>query len=433
MTNDKIMRAFTAIACTLLILGAHAQTPKTLIKPSTPAAAGFSAERLTRIDKKLQEWLDAKLVNGGVAYIVRDGKIAYNKAFGYADMENKVPMRTDHIFRIASQSKAITSLAILMLMEEGKLMLSDPVSKFIPEFAKPQVVDKFDLKDTTWTTVPAKREVTIKDLLTHTSGLGYAQIGTPEANAMYKKAGITAGLGVSGHNMAADMRKLGKLPLFFQPGERWMYSLGDDVLGLVVEVASGMSFDKFLRTHIFDPLGMNDTWFYLPKDKQPRLVKLYTHDSTGMKPATSQNFEAGEKTYPNFPNEDLGYFSGGGGLSSTVKDYAIFLQMILNGGTYNGRQIISRSTARMMTSDQFLANPQNKIPFGLGFGITSRAASAGTPKNEGTFEWGGAFGTQYWVDPKEKIIALLYFNKLPLVAPASPAFEVLTYQALTDQ
>lgn len=426
------MKKFLALVCLCITLASFAQTPKTVITPSTPAAAGFSADRLTRIDKKLQEWIDAKLVNGGVALIIRDGKIAYNKAFGYADMENKVPMRTDHIFRIASQTKAITSLAVLILMEEGRLMLNDPVSKFIPEFAKPQVVDKFNMADTTWTTVPAKREITIKDLLTHTSGIGYAQIGTPEAQAMYKKNNITAGLGVKGHSMREDMKKLGKLPLLFQPGERWMYSLGDDVLGLVIEEVSKMPLDRFFRTRIFEPLGMNDTWFYLPKEKQGRLVKLYTHDSTGMKPFAEGDQTFGEKTYPNFPNEDLGYFSGGGGLSSTVRDYAIFLQMLLNGGTYNGKQIISRNTVRMMISNQFQANPQNMIPFGLGFGITTPAGSAGTPRNEGSFDWGGAFGTTYWVDPKEKLIALLYFNKLPLVVQSQPSFDILTYQALTD-
>ncbi|MFN5647750.1 MAG: serine hydrolase domain-containing protein, partial [Sphingobacteriales bacterium] len=273
------MKQLLTILCMCLVFSSTAQTAKTILSPATPASAGFSDERLKRIDKKIQDWIDAKLVNGGVAFIAREGKIVYNKSFGYADMEKKIPMRTDHIFRIASQTKAITSLAILILLEEGKLTLDDPVSRYIPEFAKPQVVTKFNLSDTTWTSEPAKREITIKDLITHTSGIGYAQIGTPEAQALYKKYGITAGLGVGGHSLSTDMRKLGKLPLFSNPGEKWTYSLGDDVLGLVVEVISGMNLEQFFRTKIFDPLGMNDTWFYLPKDKHSRLVKLYTHDS----------------------------------------------------------------------------------------------------------------------------------------------------------
>lgn len=426
------MKQLLTILCMCLVFTSTAQTAKTILSPATPASAGFSDERLKRIDKKIQDWIDAKLVNGGVAFIAREGKIVYNKSFGYADMEKKIPMRTDHIFRIASQTKAITSLAILILLEEGKLTLDDPVSRYIPEFAKPQVVTKFNLSDTTWTSEPAKREITIKDLITHTSGIGYAQIGTPEAQALYKKYGITAGLGVGGHSLSTDMRKLGKLPLFSNPGEKWTYSLGDDVLGLVVEVISGMNLEQFFRTKIFDPLGMNDTWFYLPKDKHSRLVKLYTHDSTGMKPFPAQDDILGEKVYVDFPNENLGYYSGGGGLSSTVKDYAIFLQMLLNGGTYNGKQILSHNTVRMMLSNQFKEDQPGMIPFGLGFGINTLFGSAGTPKNEGTFEWGGAFGTQYWVDPKEKIVALIYFNKLPLVAPSSPSFEILTYQALTN-
>jgi len=423
------MKTFITTLCLCFACSLLAQTSKTLLTPSSPAAAGFSAERLTRIDKKLQEWIDAKLVKGGVAFIARDGKIVYNKAFGYADDQN-TPMRTDNIFRIASQTKAITSLAVLILMEEGKIRLNDNVSKFIPEFAKPQVLEKLNMTDTTWTSVPAKREVTIKDLLTHTSGIGYAQIGTPEAQAMYKKNKITAGLGVSGHSLLEDMKKLGKLPLLFNPGEKWMYSLGDDVLGAVIEVVSGMPLDKFMRTRIFDPLGMNDTWFYLPKEKYSRLVTLYGHDSTGMKAAKADDFSIGEKVIPDYPKENLGYFSGGGGLSSTIKDYATFLQMILNGGTYNGKQIISRSVARMMVSNQFPAGIAEGPDFGLGFGITT-AKNPDSPRNPGSFWWGGAFGTQYWVDPKEKIVALLYFNKLPLVVPAD-LFEILTYQALTD-
>lgn len=421
-----ILTAFSI--CLLLIT--HAQTSKTLLTPASPGSASYSTERSNRIDNKISEWINAKMVNGGVAFIAKEGKIVYNKSFGYADVEKKILMKTDHIFRIASQTKAITSLAVMILIEEGKMGLNDRVSKYIPEFAKPSIVDVFNLADTTWTTKPASREITIKDLLTHTSGIGYAQIGSPEANAMYRKMGVTAGIGIEGHSLATDIKKLGTLPLFFNPGEKWMYSLGDDVLGYVIEEVSGMKLDQFMKTKIFEPLGMKDTWFYLPKDKQSRLVKLYTQDSTGMHPLVTE-YTLNEKVDPDYPKLQPGYFSGGGGLSSTVYDYAIFLQMLLNGGTYNGKQILSRNTVRMMTSNQFAEGKPGMIPFGLGFGITTESGSAGTPKNKGTFEWGGAFGTTYWVDPKEKIVALLYFNKLPLGIDTSP-FVMLTYQALTD-
>ena len=217
-----------------------------LLKESSPESAGMSSERLQRIDKVLQEYADKKWLAGASAIIARDGKIVYYKSFGYDDTENKMKLKRDAIFRIASQTKAITSVAIMMLYEEGKFLLNDPVSRYIPEYKNQQVLDKFNAADTTYTTVPAKREITIHDLLTHTSGIGYAQIGSKEATAIYDKNGIVGGIGV-GHILLADkMKKLGSLPLLHQPGERWTYGLNTDLLGYLVEVISGMSLADFL-------------------------------------------------------------------------------------------------------------------------------------------------------------------------------------------
>jgi CubicO group peptidase (beta-lactamase class C family) len=255
----------------LLILAFACAAQTTAIKPSKPLQEAkpesvmVSSERLKRIDSNINKWVADGRTNGAVALIVRDGKIVYQKAFGYDDPEKKVPMRTDNIFRIASQSKAITSVAVMMLYEEGKFLLDDPISRYLPEFAKPVVLDSFIARDSSYTTVPARSEITIRHLLTHTSGIGYAQIGSRESNAIYGKANITAGIGVEeGRLLATDMKRLGKLPLLHQPGERWTYGLNSDVLGYLVEVLSGMSLDEFFRKRIFEPLGMKDTYFYLP-------------------------------------------------------------------------------------------------------------------------------------------------------------------------
>ena len=247
-----------------------------ILQPAKPETVGFSPERLRRIDGNINDWIKDGRLNGCAALIIRNGKIIYNKAFGYDDIEKIKPIRTDNIFRIASQTKAITSTAILMLYEEGKFLLDDAVSRYIPEFAKQQVLDKFNPADSSYTTIPAKTEITIRQLLTHTSGIGYAQIGSKEANAIFSKANITAGIGVEkGRMLADDMKKLGKIPLMHQPGEKFTYGLNTDLLGYLVEVISGMRLDEFFRKKIFEPLGMNDTYFYLPAAKQNRLVSFF--------------------------------------------------------------------------------------------------------------------------------------------------------------
>jgi len=372
-------------------------------------------------------------LNGGVALIIRNGKIVYHKAFGFDDPEKTKPIRTDNIYRIASQTKAVTSAAIMMLYEEGKFLLDDPVSRYIPEFAKQQVLDKFNPADTTYTTVPAKSEVTIRQLLTHTSGISYPQIGTKEANAIYAKAHLMAGIGVdNSRSLAADVKTIAKLPLMHQPGEKFTYGFNTDILGYLVEYFSGMSLDVFFRKRIFEPLGMNDTYFYLPAAKHSRLVNLYVEkDKQLEKPGAMVDFNGEINTdYPKMQNT---YYSGGGGLSSTAKDYAVFLQMLLNGGTYNGKRLLSRHTVRLMTMNQIGDVSRGANKFGLGFGITTEKGSSLLPTPEGVYEWGGAFATTYWADPKEKLIGIFYRQLWrSTFGETANKFKVLVYSALND-
>ncbi|HEY5918550.1 MAG TPA: serine hydrolase domain-containing protein [Chryseolinea sp.] len=425
-----MLRVVLNVWITLLIsVGVYAQK---IGVAATPEAAGFSAERLKRIDVNMKSWVDQGWMNGAAALVIRNGKIVYYKSTGYNDLKTKAPLAKDGIFRIASQTKAITSVAVMMLYEEGKFLLDDPISKFIPTFEKPTVLDKFNEKDTSYTTVPAKREVTVRDLLTHTSGIGYAQIGSKEANSIYAKNNITAGLNVMDDKLSDAMNRLGKLPLMHNPGEKWTYGLNTDLLGRLVEIWSGVSLDEFLLQRIFTKLGMNDTYFNVPADKATRLVNFFQEDSLGHLQKAVDVLGSSER-FMDYPLRKKTYFSGGGGLSSTIYDYAIFLQMLLNGGTYNGQQILSRNSVRMMTMNQIgdLSLGDNE-KFGLGFGIATEKTSAKLPAQEGTFTWGGAFSTTYWVDPKEKMVVLLYRQMWGSHSEIDGIFKVLVYQAIVD-
>lgn len=427
------MKKYITTAFLLLVISFSviAQSSKP-IAVASPESAGFSSERLKRIDNAMNEWVTKGWVQGCEALIIRDGKIAYYKAAGYDDLDTKKTFPKDGIFRIASQTKAIVSVAIMILFDDGKIALNDPVSKYIPTFKGQQVLDKFNAADTTYTTVPATREITIRDLLTHTSGLGYAQIGSREANAIYEKAKLTAGIGVTNESLLTAMTRLGTLPLMHQPGAKWTYGLNNDVLGCIVEIVSGMSLDEFFRKRIFEPLGMKDTYFVVPAEKASRLVNLYTEDSTGklVKAATRMlNGPVG----PDYPLKKHTYFSGGAGLSSSIYDYAVFLQMLLNGGEYNGRRILGSNTVRMMTMNQsgdlFTRSGDG---FGLGFQVVGEKNGT-VPAQPGTFSWGGAFQTSYWVDPKEKMV-LLFYRQLQRSTHGDVVekFRALTYSSMKD-
>jgi CubicO group peptidase (beta-lactamase class C family) len=421
----------------LFAFNAHAQTQSKILAVADPAAGGFSSTRLARLDSNMNDWVKKKWVNGSVALIARKGKIVFYKAYGYNDPDTKTPLDKTGIFRIASQTKAVTTVAAMILWEEGKYSLDDPVSKFIPSFANQQVLNTFDFKDTTYTTIPAKRAVTIRDLLTHVSGLGYPAIGTPRENAIYAKYAITGGVGVRTQKLSDVMNRLGTLPLFFQPGEKWMYGLNADVLGYLIEIWSGMSLEDFFAKRIFKPLGMTDTYFNLPAEKGPRLVNFFDQDSTGIIKKQGKTF--GGYLDMNYPLQKTDYFSGGGGLVSTVYDYAILLQMLLNGGTYNGVRLLSHNTVRMMTMNQIgdlfvnLNGITSENKFGFNFSIISENGSRLGPSQAGTYSWGGVFSTSYWVDPKEDMFVIIYRQMWgPHVVDTDKAFKPLVYQAIND-
>jgi CubicO group peptidase (beta-lactamase class C family) len=399
-----------------------------------PEKSGMSAERLQRIDKLVQQYIDSGWIAGAIAIVAKDGNIVYHKALGYDDKSKNKMLQKDAIFRIASQTKAITSVGVMMLYEEGRLLLDDPISRYIPEFRKPQVLDKFNAADTTFTTVPAKREVTIRDLLTHTSGVGYAQIGSPTMNAIYYKAGVVGGIGLKpGSRLADNIKKLGVLPLMHQPGEKWTYGLNTDILGYLIEVISGMSLDDYFQQKIFGPIGMKDTYFYLPKEKTSRLAMLHTEDATKHVINTPEIITVNGSLFRDYPVTEGGsFYSGGGGLSSTAYDYAVFMQMLLNGGEYNGKRLLSPTTVHLMTINQLgdLSLGRN-AKFGLGFQVVTEADEARNTVSLGTFSWGGMFASSYWIDPKEKIVAQFVLQQFPMSrGDIAEKFKVAVYQAV---
>ncbi|MCW3086766.1 MAG: class beta-lactamase-related serine hydrolase [Sediminibacterium sp.] len=404
-----------------------------VLLPGAPEKNHFSPERLQRIDKLIRQYIDSNWIAGAIAIVAKDGNIVYHKAIGYDDKLQNKPLQKDAIFRIASQTKAITSVAVMMLFEDGKFLLDDAVSRYIPEFRKPQVLDKFNKADTTYTTVPAKREITIRDLLTHTSGIGYAQIGSETMNAMYYKAGVIGGIGLRGGLLRDNIRKLAALPLVHQPGEKWTYGLNTDVLGYLVEVVSGMSLDEYFRKNIFEPLGMKDTYFYIPKEKHGRLAMLHAEDLSKHVVNTAEMITLNGSFYRDYPIlEDGSFYSGGGGLVSTAYDYAIFMQMLLNKGEYNGKRLLSPRSIELMTMNQVgEINVGRAAKFGLGFQIVTGADEARNTVPLGTYSWGGMFASSYWIDPREKIIAQFVLQQFPFShGELAEKFKVAVYQAL---
>lgn len=385
-------------------------------------------EKLAKIDGLVNEYISKNWLTGAVSIVIKDNQVVQYKGYGYADAESKKPMKNDAIFRIMSQTKAITSIGIMILYEQGKLLLDEPISDFIPEFKQPVVLDKFNDTDTTYTTVPANREITFRDLLTHTSGLDYTDIGSSKVAAIYSKNRIPSGLGYFDANLLERMKALGKLPLSFQPGTKWQYGLNSDLLGCLIEVISGMNLEDFLRKNIFGPLGMKDTYFNVPSSKADRLATVYTEDSLHHIIKWSHEFRHID---PDYPIMNKHYFSGGAGLSSTAFDYAIFMQMLLNGGIYNGHRILSKRTVEMITSGQLKDGLFGDDNMGLGFGITSEKTAAKGPRNAGSFAWGGYYGTTYWADPKAHLVCLFMTQQNPNShGDVEAKFEAMVYSSL---
>jgi CubicO group peptidase (beta-lactamase class C family) len=431
------MRNLIILFIVLFIFGSEINAQSKSLQKSPPLteastkSVGISAERLARIDKLCEEEVANGNLPGIVSLVARNGKIVHWKAYGMADNQAGKKMERDAIFRIASQSKAITATAVMMLWEEGKFRLDDPISKYIPEFKNQQVIKSFKYSDTTWTGEPVKSEITIRHLLTHTSGIGYGVIDAEERFKMiYKKAGVTDLFTTENITIAESVKKLATLPLHHNPGEKYTYSEGLDVLGYFIEIVSGMPFDKFLQTHIFDPLGMNDTRFYLPEEKANRLVTVQqkVNDKWEKYPVTFYDTDYPVKGAKSF-------FSGGAGLSSTVKDYAVFLQMYLNGGEYNGVRLLSRTTVQSIMGNQTgsLFGSSERY-YGLAFGVvTPEGQDKGGWGSIGTFDWGGYFNTQYFADPKEKVIGLIFKQTQGSINDVTGwKFRQLVFQTIDD-
>lgn len=428
----KLLSAVLGILLLISCAGPQTGKKSSPLEEASPESQGMSSERLARIDNMLNEAVSDGTIPGAVALVARNGKIVYHKAFGMADNESGRLMKKDDIFRIASQTKAVTATAVMMLWEEGRFRLDDPISKYIPEFKNPGVLKTFNEKDSSYTTEPAASEITIRQLLTHTSGVGYGFIdGDDRFKMIYHKAGINDAFTEKKVILAENIKKLGSMPLHHNPGEKYVYSEGLDVLGYLIEIASGMPFDKFLRTRLFDPLGMDDTWFYLPEEKASRLVSVQEpKDGTWKRfPVTSYD--------PDYPVKGAkSYFAGGAGLTSTVKDYATLLQMYLNGGELNGKRILSRTTVQAIMGNQNYRvwGEDAESYYGLAFGVlTKRGAEKGGLGSEGTFNWGGYFNTSYFADPVEKTIGLIFKQTQNQKGDGTEwKFKLLVGQAVND-
>ena len=397
-------------------------------KPAPPLAppSGFASDRLARIDRWLQEYVDKGQLPGAVALVLRDGRTVYERAVGWADKEANRRMTPDAIFRIASQSKAITSTAVLMLMEEGKLELNDPVSRYIPSFAKTIVLPP------TGAEAPAKRQITIRDLLTHTAGISYG--GEARVAPAYEKANLGAATGPGFYTADKDepicisMERLGALPFVAQPGEAWVYGYNTDILGCVVERVSNQPLDEFIRTRITAPLGMRDTHFYLPPEKRTRLAAVYgsAQDRTAVR---APDGGRGQGHYVEGPRKS---FAGGAGLLSTARDYARFLEMIRRGGALDGVRLLAPKTVALMTTNLVgTLHSTTGLGWGLAFETVDQTGAAGL-SSVGAFGWGGAYGSWYRVDPAERLTMLLMIQMFPNTTDVRTKFPTMVYQALTD-
>jgi CubicO group peptidase (beta-lactamase class C family) len=423
----------TALLALLVVLTAALAYPASQsIHPPAAAkqtASTFDRERLARVDRLLQQYVDEKRLAGAVALVLQNGKPVYERAVGWSDKETGRRMTVNTIFRIASQTKAITSAAILVLFEEGKVGLTDPVSTFIPTFEKTTVAAK---DGSGVKTVPAKRAITIQDLLTHTAGISY---GTENHIAsLYEAQGLGPAAGAGWYTadkqepICETMQRLGTLPFAAQPGEAFVYGYNTDILGCVVEKASGMPLDTFIRTRITDPLGMKDTRFFIPKGDRDRLAVVYGNGGDGLAVRSAEG-SRGQGSYVDGPRKS---FAGGAGLTSTARDYARFLEMIRNGGALDGVRILAPRTVALMTTNQSgTLRPAPGLGFGLGFETVDRYGASGLA-GVGAFGWSGAYGTTYQVDPQSRTVIVLMIQLMPNTTDIRVKFPAAVYQALVN-
>jgi CubicO group peptidase (beta-lactamase class C family) len=412
-----VLGALLALSCYV-----HAQT---FTPAKTPEEVGFSSERLKRLDDLMQGFINEGIAPNAVTFVARKGKVVHHKAFGYSNLETKTPLKKDDIFRIASQTKLVTTVAVMMLFEEGKFLLEDPISKYIPAFKNPRVLDTYDKTTLTFTTRPAKREITIHDLLTHTAGIPYEHPleNRPEFKVPYFNS-------VANDLLVDVVNRIATRPLTADPGEKYVYGLNTDILGRLVEVLSGQSFDAFLRERILTPLGMNDTHFYLSPVQKYRLVELYAKPKYEVKLTLHPN-----EDYRFYPVQGAKtYFSGGAGLVSTIEDYAKLCQMILNGGAWNGKQLLGRKTIELMSRNHIkdLEVWDRGDKFGFGLQVITAGGHYGDQASPSALTWGGMYCSEYTIDPKEELIMLVFTNVQPYAHYSDfvRKFRIVTYQAL---
>jgi CubicO group peptidase (beta-lactamase class C family) len=395
---------------------------------ATPESVGLSSERLQRLRSVIHQFVDEGRVAGIVTYVARSGRVAHLEAFGKADVEANLPMRKDTIFRIASQTKAVTSVAAMMLVEEGRLGLADPVSRYLPAFEKTTVAlpaPAGAVPGSPVTVVPARRAITIRDLLTHTAGISY---GNGPAAEQWRKAGIEGWYFADrSEPVSAVVERMAALPMDAQPGERYVYGYNTDILGVVVEKVSGMTLAEFLQRRITGPLGLVDTQFYLPPAQKDRLAAVYGAKDGRIERATDPRY--GQGHYVEGPRVA---YSGGAGLLSTARDYGRFLQMLLNGGEIEGVRLLSPKTVELMTVNHVGAlYADGNLGFGLGFDVVENLGRAGRHGSVGAFGWGGAYHTNYWVDPQERLVAVLMTQLLPAGdSPLQHRFRALVYASI---
>jgi CubicO group peptidase (beta-lactamase class C family) len=417
-------------AAAALLAGLLATSPHPLWAQAFPAAradaVGMSEQRLARIDTVMQAFVDSARVAGVSVLVLRDGRAVKSSTYGWADREAGRELRGDALFRIASQSKAVTSVAMMMLVEEGKLKLTDPVHRWVPSFQAATVATEDGR-------VPARRAITIRDLLTHSAGLSYGTDASVRGEYQAAGLGPAAGYGWyfadKDEPICASMERLGTLPLVAQPGERYVYGYSTDLLGCVVERVSGLPLDQFFQQRIFRPLGMTSTYFFVPPAERGRLTAVYSAGQGGLQRAAEGAL--GQGAYAEGPRVS---FSGGAGLVSTIEDYARFLQMLLNGGELNGARLLSPHTVAIMTRDHLgEVYAQPGLGFGLGFQVLEDPGLAARYGAVGSFGWGGAYATTYWVDPAERLVALIMTQTLPSGGlDAADRFRTMVYSAIVS-
>ena len=399
----------------------------------SPESVGMSTERLKRIDGHLQDQLNKKWIPGTVAMVARKGKIVYSSAVGMSGIGTQ-EMKKDDIFKLASMTKPIVTTALMILIEEGKCLLEDPVSKYIPEFKNPVVLKELNAKDSTFTTEPSPTAITLRHLLTHTSGIGYGFTNPKTSGIIYGKAKLFDGSTMEPFTIGEKMKILAKQPLLHAPGTKWTYGLGMDVIGYVVEVVSGKNLSDFCEERILKPLDMKDTHFYFPESAETRTARLYTELPNGTVLNVSEFPQAKSLNYATRGAKT--YFSGGSGMSGTADDYMKFMQMILNGGVYNGNRILGRKSIESMSNNQIgdLSMSATGAKFGLGFSIETPQSSYHKLGSPGRIAWGGFFNTTFWIDPKEQVIAVLMTQIYPTTHQKDlvDKFENLIYAAIVD-